>query len=147
MLQKWLVLVFALTSVGACSGGGSGGGGGGGGEGPATPSGPGSSSSISPQGPLPEAGPGEVLLQLAWEPNTDGVAGYRVYYGDTAEQATKQASDLAVTAANFNAQTPNVVYNAQRDLGLASGNVCFRLRAYDQSGALSDWSAPACASI
>lgn len=87
-------------------------------------------------------------MQLVWAPNTDSVAGYRVYYGATAEQATRQASDLAVTATNFNAQTPNVIYNAQRDLGLAAGNnVCFRLRAYDQSGALSDWSAPACATI
>lgn len=141
MSHRWLVLVFTLASVSACSGGGGSGG-------PATPSGPGSSASISPQGPLPEAGPGEVLLQLVWQPNADNVAGYRVYYGDNAEQATNQASDLAVTATNFNAQAPYVIYNAQRDLGLASGNnVCFRLRAYDQSGTLSDWSAPACATI
>lgn len=143
MLHKFLVLAVVVNFVAACGGGG----GGGSGSGPATPSGP-VSPGVSAQGPLPEAAPGEVLLQLAWEPNTDPVAGYRVYYGPTADQATNQASDLAAVSGNFDAQSPNVVYNAQRDLGLSSGaNVCFRLRAYDQSGALSDWSAAACANI
>lgn len=98
---------------------------------------------------MPYAGPGESLLQLAWQPNNDGVAvGYRVYYGPTGDAATTQASDIALTAEGFNALAPSVVYNAQRDLGLTTGqDVCFRLRAYNSQGTLSGWSAPVCASI
>lgn len=131
-------LILAAIGVTACSGGGT-----------TTTSSPSSSSGVSVQGPLPPVGPGESLLQLAWQPNSDGVvAGYRVYYGPSGDQATTQASDLALTAANFNAQAPSVVYNAQRDLGLVAGqSVCFRLRAYNEQGTLSAWSTPACGTI
>lgn len=131
-------LILAVIGVTACSGGGT-----------TTTSSPSSSSGVSVQGPLPPVGPGESLLQLAWQPNSDGVvAGYRVYYGPSGDQATTQASDLALTAANFNAQAPSVVYNAQRDLGLVAGqSVCFRLRAYNEQGTLSAWSTPACGTI
>lgn len=136
MVSRVLVVtsIFLLAS---CSGGGSNTG---------TPS---TSAPVGAQAPLPPVGPGESLLQLAWQPNSDGVvAGYRVYYGPTGDEATTQASDLSLAAANFNAQAPAVVYNAQRDLGLVAGqNVCFRLRAYNGQGALSAWSTPVCASI
>lgn len=107
-----------------------------------------SSSDVSAQAPLPPVGPGESLLQLAWQPNNDGVVtGYRVYFGPTADEATTQASDLGPNTINFNAQAPAIVYNAQRDLGLIAGqNVCFRVRAYNDQGALSAWSAPVCGS-
>lgn len=109
----------------------------------------GSSSGVSAQTPLPAVAPGESLLQLAWQPNNDGVvAGYRVYYGATGDEATNQASDLALNSTNFNPQAPVVFYNAQRDLGLVAGqNVCFRLRAYNNQGTLSPWSAPVCGNV
>lgn len=137
MVSRVLVVISSTFLLASCSGGGSN---------------AGTSSTAAPvgaQAPLPPAGPGESLLQLAWQPNTDGVvAGYRVYYGPTANEATTQASDLSLTAANFNAQAPAVVYNAQRDLGLVAGqDVCFRLRAYNDQGTLSAWSTPVCASI
>ncbi len=132
-------VVLSLLFLAACSGGA-------GSNNSGTSS---TSASVDAQAPLPPVGPGESLLQLAWQPNSDGVvAGYRVYYGPTGEQATTQASDLSLTAANFNAQAPAVIYNAQRDLGLIAGqNVCFRLRAYNGQGTLSAWSTPVCASI
>lgn len=138
MASRVLVLIGIFT-LAACSGGGSS-------TSSETPS---TSANVGAQAPLPPVGPGESLLQLAWQPNSDGVvAGYRVYYGPTGDEATTQASDLSLAAANFNAQAPAVVYNAQRDLGLIAGqNVCFRLRAYNGQGALSAWSTPVCASI
>ena len=136
MSSRFVLIIFAAIGLTACSGGGT-----------TQPSS--SSTGVSVQGPLPAAGPGESLLQLAWQPNNDGVvAGYRVYFGPSGDQATTQATDLALTAANFNAQAPSIVYNAQRDLGLSAGqNVCFRLRAYNQQGTLSAWSAATCATI
>jgi len=133
-----LLIVMGVIAVTACSNAGSGDGGTGT-----------SSSGVNAQTPLPPVAPGESLLQLAWQPNNDGVvAGYRVYYGPTGEDATNQASDLALDSAYFNAQAPAVVYNAQRDLGLVAGQqVCFRLRAYNNQGALSPWSAPVCGTV
>lgn len=99
----------------------------------------------------PSLGPdaaGDTLLQLSWQPNTDAIAGYRVYYGPSGDQATVQASNLPLTANGFNPQSPNVAYNARRDLGLQPGSpVCFRLRAYNSQQGLSPWSAPACTTI
>jgi len=131
-----LSIVIGVVALAACSGAGSGGG---------TDT---SSSGVSAQTPLPPVAPGESLLQLAWQPNNDGVvAGYRVYYGPTSD-ATIQASDVALNSAYFNAQAPAVIYNAQRDLGLVAGqNVCFRLRAYNDQGTLSPWSAPVCGTV
>lgn len=136
MTRYWIV--FSTLLITACSGADS-----------TTPSTPSASSNVNAQAPMPYAGPGESLLQLAWQPNNDGVAvGYRVYYGPTGDAATTQASDIALTAEGFNALAPSVVYNAQRDLGLTTGqDVCFRLRAYNSQGTLSGWSAPVCASI
>lgn len=132
-----VLIVIGVVALAACSGAELG-------------SGTGTSSSgVNAQAPLPPLAPGESLLQLAWQPNNDGVvAGYRVYYGPTGEDATNQASDLALDSAYFNAQAPAVVYNAQRDLGLVAGQqVCFRLRAYNNQGALSPWSAPVCGTV
>lgn len=136
MAFRVLAVMGLVVGVAACSG-------------TESSSGTGSSSGVNAQAPLPPVGPGESLLQLAWQPNNDGVvAGYRVYYGPTGDEATTQASDLTLDGASFNAQAPAVVYNAQRDLGLVAGqNVCFRLRAYNSQGALSPWSAPVCGSV
>lgn len=135
MMKTRLLILCSAVAVTACSNT----------DGGATPSTP-TSSGVSTQAPLPPVGPGESLLQLAWQPNDDGVvAGYRVYFGPTGNEATTQASDLALNTMYFDAQAPAIVYNAQRDLGLVAGqNVCFRLRAYNNQGALSAWSAPVC---
>lgn len=99
----------------------------------------------------PSVGPStgeEILLQLSWQPNSDPVAGYIVYYGPSGDQATIEASDLALTAAGFDPLAPNVTYNAARDLGLRPGSaVCFRLRAYNSQAAFSPWSTSACTTI
>jgi hypothetical protein len=90
----------------------------------------------------------DVVLQLSWQPNTDAVAGYRVYFGTTADGATTQLSDLATSIGALTTQAPSVSYNAGNDLGLNPGSqACFRLRAYNSSGALSDWSQSACTTI
>lgn len=90
----------------------------------------------------------DVVLQLSWQPNTDPVAGYRVYFGATADSATNQLSDLATANRALSSQAPSVTYNAGRDLGLNPGSqACFRLRAYNADGVLSDWSQPTCAAI
>lgn len=88
------------------------------------------------------------IVQLGWQPNTDNVAGYIVYYGPTASTATKVASDVSISTNSFNPQAPAVSYNAERDLGAKAGsNVCFRLRAYNNTKTLSDWSQAACAAL
>lgn len=90
----------------------------------------------------------DVVLQLSWQPNTDPIAGYRVYFGTTPESATNQLSDFATANRSLNAQAPSASYNAGRDLGLDPGEqACFRLRAYNSEGALSDWSQPACTTV
>ena len=133
MSLRFVLILVGTVSVTACSGGGAG-------SSPAS-----SSSDVNAQAPLPPVGPGESLLQLAWQPNDAAVAGYRVYFGPTSEEATTQASDLGPNTMGFNAQAPAVIYNAQRDLGLIAGQiVCFRLRAYNDQGALSAWSTPVC---
>ena len=96
----------------------------------------------------PGTGGTDSLLQLVWQPNTDAIAGYIIYYGPTADTATVQASRLAIGSSGFNAQAPAANYYAARDLNLSQGsNVCFRLRAYNSSDTLSGWSSAACASI
>lgn len=90
----------------------------------------------------------DVVLQLSWESNPDPVAGYRVYFGTTAGGATTHLSDLTIASRALNSQAPSVTYNAGRDLGLDPGSqACFRLRAFNSEGVLSDWSHSACISL
>jgi hypothetical protein len=91
---------------------------------------------------------GRVLL-LSWDPNpaTDGVAGYIVYAGSSAVNATQQVTDLSVSSGVIDPNAPAVSFNAGFDLGLNLGaQVCFRLKAYNTAG-LSDYSVAACATI
>ena len=89
----------------------------------------------------------DTTLEVSWPPNPESISGHLVYYGPTEDTATTVASDLPVTSSNFNPQAPSVKYNAALDLGLNSGsNVCFRIRAYNNSG-LSEWSKTACGAI
>ena len=89
------------------------------------------------------------VLSLSWEPNpaTDGVAGYIVYRGPSAVNATQQVSNLSVSSGVIDPNAPAVTYNAGLDLGLSLGaQVCFRLKAYNAAGQ-SDFSTAACTTI
>ena len=89
------------------------------------------------------------VLSLSWEPNpaTDGVAGYIVYRGPSAVNATQQVTNLPVSSGVIDPNAPAVTYNAGFDLGLNPGAaVCFRLKAYNAAGQ-SDFSTAACTTI
>lgn len=139
-MRQFIWVPLLVGSLAACSDG----------------SGPGTSASDAPApgSPAqvytpPEPGTAtDVVLQLSWQPNPDPVAGYRVYFGTTADDATAQLTDIAIANRALNSQAPSVTYNAGRDLGLDPGSqACFRLRAYNSEGVLSGWSQPACTSI
>ncbi len=90
----------------------------------------------------------QAQLLLSWLPHPDKtIMGYLVYYGPTESTVTTVASDIPVTANNFDPQAPSVQYNAGLDLGLNKGdNVCFRLTAYNAAGQ-SGMSGSACSTI
>lgn len=139
-----LIALSFLMSIAA-----SGCGGGGGGSSTSSNS---TSSSSQESAPFPNNGNGnssaDPILQLSWQPNTDEIAGYIVAYGATDATATTTASTLALGSNGFNAQSPSVSYYAGRDLNLAAGDsVCFRLRAYNSSNTVSDWSPAICGTI
>jgi hypothetical protein len=91
---------------------------------------------------------GDTVIQLAWQANSDSVAGYVVYYGPTPDSATTTASNLSLTSPSFDAAAPAVSFNAGNDLSLKHGDsVCFRLRAYNAAAVLSAWSNAACSVI
>jgi hypothetical protein len=65
-------------------------------------------------------------LTLAWNATPGDVLGYRVRYGTTTQNATREISDVIETT---------VTYDIADDLGLAPGDrVCFRVLAYNASG-------------
>lgn len=98
--------------------------------------------------PLAPGAATDVVLQLSWQPNADPVAGYRVYFGTSESSATNMLSDISTANRALNSQAPSVTYNAGRDLGLDPGSeACFRLRAYNSTGTLSEWSQAACTTI
>lgn len=91
--------------------------------------------------------PPNTILQLSWQPNPDVVAGYLVYYGLRPDDTPTLASDLSVSSSAFNAQAPAVNLDSG-SLGLSAGaNVCFRIRAYNDSRTMSGWSEPVCETI
>jgi hypothetical protein len=89
----------------------------------------------------------DTVISLAWQPNSDNIGGYIVYYGPTPALATTAATNLSVTSRTFDAQAPVASFNAGRDLQLKRGdNVCFRLRAYN-GAVMSSWSDAVCSVI
>jgi len=77
----------------------------------------------------------DIQLLLSWDPNPHTVSGYIVYYGPAEDTTLLVASDLSVTANNFDAGAPSVAYRSWSDLALRRGDsVCFRLRAYNAAG-------------
>jgi len=88
--------------------------------------------------------PADILLTLTWNPNPGEIWGYAVYFGPSAEGAIQLASELPMASGLLNPESPRVQYYLGGDLGLAQGdNVCFRLKAYNESG-YSEYSAAAC---
>lgn len=96
-----------------------------------------------PSGPIAAT---DTTVTLSWQPNSDPIAGYIVYYGPTADGATTLATQLSLSS--IDPQAPSVSFNAGTDLGLNYGDgICFRLRAYNSANVMSDWSGAACGTI
>ena len=80
----------------------------------------------------------DTALTLAWNPNSDSVLGYIVYYGSTPETAVKIASETSTTSVRLMRKI---------DLGLNPGDrICFRLKAYNNNS-LSGYSGAACGRV
>jgi hypothetical protein len=76
-----------------------------------------------------------INLTLTWDAVPGEILGYRVYYGNTATNATTFAS---VTPTN------SATYLSVDDLGLKAGDsVCFRVKAYNNAGE-SSYSSAVC---
>lgn len=91
----------------------------------------------------------EPLITLSWDsnPESDGVIGYFIYYGASADAATQLISDLPITNPDFNASSPQMQYSALLDFGVESGRIlCFRVKAYNITS-ISEFSEAACAEI
>ncbi len=81
---------------------------------------------------------GDETVTLAWNPNTDSVLGYIVYYGPTPDTATNIATETSSTS---------VLLMRNSDLRLNLGDrICFRLKAYDNN-LLSGFSGAACGRV
>jgi hypothetical protein len=88
-------------------------------------------------------------LGLSWAPNSgsEGVKGYRVFYGPTATTANTQVSDVSVADSSFDTAAPSRDYDAWNDLGLRKEEqACFRVKAYNDAGS-SEFSAAACVDL
>lgn len=80
---------------------------------------------------------------LRWNPNTDYIVGYKIYFGDSPETATTEIATVRRKQLT-NPLDPNIGFDAAADLKLASGQQgCFRVKAYNETGA-SDYSEAVC---
>ncbi len=76
-----------------------------------------------------------VDLALSWNPNTDAISGYRVYYGTSAGAVDTLVADLALNSGLFDPLAPTLAFNSATKLGLYAGDtVCFRIAAYNSAG-------------
>jgi hypothetical protein len=83
-------------------------------------------------------------VTLKWTAHTQTVAGYEVYYGRTANARMRPL----FVPRTLNLKAPTVQYNVLRDLGALPGQqVCFRVKAYDNGGAKSEFSTPVCTNV
>ena len=91
----------------------------------------------APQQPALDVAKGPWIF-LAWRKHPDeSVTGYLVFYGATLPTTTKLVGDVPETSARF----------FWAELGVTKGgNVCFRLKAYNNDGA-SDFSPGVCAVV
>ncbi len=68
-------------------------------------------------------------ITISWQPNTDDVIGYNIYYG-----ATDASTTQWISASSSNDPTQTTI-NAWDDLKLIRGeDACFAIRAYNASG-------------
>lgn len=88
-----------------------------------------------------------VTLTVSWNPNSDAVNGYAVYYGGTPSTATQLASTIPITTGGFNPTAPSVAFDSAIDLKKSTGEqVCFTIKAYNGAG-YSGASGAACITI
>lgn len=80
---------------------------------------------------------------LHWNPNTDYVVGYKVYFGDSPETATTEVATVRRKQLS-NPLDPKLTFDAVVDLKLEPGQRgCFRVKAYNEAGA-SEFSDAVC---
>lgn len=80
---------------------------------------------------------------LYWNPNTDYVVGYKIYFGDSPDNATTEIATVRRKQL-ANPLDPRIDFDAAVDLQLASGERgCFRVKAYNEVGA-SEFSEAVC---
>lgn len=84
---------------------------------------------------------------LTWQASAGIIQGYIVYFGETADTASVEVSNISVNEPGFNAQAPGITYDPILDLNLGSGDsACFRVIAYNADG-LSDFSQAICTTL
>ena len=119
-LQTWLV-VLAVTLLSACA------------------------AVEDPDAPLVSRGSLRTKVTLSWAPAPpeDDVRGYKVYVGPTPQTATRFMFDIFPPGYDPNA--PSVEFDVRAYLDIrAVDQVCFRVRAYDAQGSVSNFSDAVC---
>jgi len=82
----------------------------------------------------------EAIIALSWQPNTEAISGYRIYYGPDAANVTELATDVTVNSGLIDPTAPQLKYAATSDLNFYPGEqLCFKIQAYkdNQNSALS----------
>jgi len=87
------------------------------------------------------------VVDISWSPDPNGVEGYSIYYGSTAETVVNYYGDFTVAAGQVDPFNPRVQISAYYDLGLRDGEqVCLSIQAFNSFGA-SNLSMPVCATV
>jgi len=91
---------------------------------------------------------GSRTIQIAWPPLQSGTAGYRIYFGRTAESANVLVSDLPPGSGLFDPTAPAVTIDPTRELGLSSGDTaCFRVSGHSLDEATTTEMALTCTTV
>ena len=91
--------------------------------------------------------PTNVSVTLSWQPNSDPVDGYIIYFGTSPYAVTSEVTRTTASMPNFYPSAPSVQYDSWYDFGLVPGNqLCFKLRAYNADG-ISPMTSPVCTVI
>lgn len=89
----------------------------------------------------------EAVLVLNWQPNTEAVTGYKIYYGPDSNTVMTLASDIKLQSGIISSSTPSIEYLVTTDLGFYPGeNICFKIQAYSDN-AESPLTDPVCGTI
>lgn len=106
---SYVLLAIMVSMLSACGGGGGGG---------ASSVGSGSSGSV----------------KFSWEPNPGTVTGYVLYFGNSSGSVNTFVKNISVLDSSFNATAPSMSVAAS-ELGINAGDtVCFKVKAYNESG-------------